>query len=211
MHEGNPPSHPQLLVDLADQFASGGFDLKALVRTICNTRAYQRTARTTAANADAGSDLFARMAVKVFTPEQLFDSLVQVLGPPRQPPQPPRRAPMMAAARINPPTPRTVFINFFKVEDADPTEYQLGIPQALRLMNGPQMNNPAVLDPLLKGGKSVTQVIEHLYLRTLSRRPTPLETQRLLAYVGRFSIEPRRAYADVLWTLINCSEFAVNH
>ena len=33
-----PPSHPQLLVDLADQFSSSGFDLKQLYRTLCNTR-----------------------------------------------------------------------------------------------------------------------------------------------------------------------------
>jgi hypothetical protein len=121
MHDGNPPSHPQLLADLADQFATNGFDHKALVRALCNTRAYQRSGKPTAGSADAGPELFAHMAVKVLTPEQLFDSLVQVLGEPRRPPQQPRRP---AQANLPPPTPRTVFVNFFKTEDADPTEYQ---------------------------------------------------------------------------------------
>ncbi len=212
MHDGNPPSHPQLLADLADQFRASGCDLKALVRGICNSRAYQRSGRAQSGNAKADAELFARMAVKVLTPEQLFDSLVQVLGPPRQPPQQAKRGPKMPpVARLNPPTPRTQFINFFKVEDADPTDYQVGIPQALRLMNGPQLNNPAIINPLLKARTPPDQIIEHLFLRTLSRRPTPKELSRLVAYVGQFRSEPLRAYGDILWTLINCSEFALNH
>ncbi len=208
MHDANPASHPQLLADLADQFAAD-FDLKDLIRALCNTRAYQRTSKPAGNNADAGPELFSRMAVKVLTPEQLFDSLVQVLGAPGRP-EPPRR-PIGAAGRINPPTPRTTFVNFFKIEDADPTEYQVGIPQALRLMNSPQMNNAALLDPLLKAGKGPAEIIEALYLRTLSRRPRPQELERLTAYLRKAEGTPRQAYADILWSLLNCSEFAVNH
>jgi hypothetical protein len=208
MHEGNPPSHPQLLADLAEQFAGAGFDLKYLTRALCNSRAYQRSSKPSGNNADDAPELFSRMAVKVLAPEQLFDSLVRVLGAPNRPSDPQRRGP---AARGNPPTPRSQFVTFFKVEDADPTEYAVGIPQALRLMNGPQMNNPAVVDPLLRAGKPPAEVIEHLYLRTLSRRPRPQELARLTDYVHSFQGEPRKAYGDVLWTLLNCSEFAFNH
>ena len=80
-NDQNPASHPQLLVDLADQFASGSFDLKDLFRAICNSQAYQRTSKPTADNADADPSLYARMMVKVLTPEQQFDSLFQVLAP----------------------------------------------------------------------------------------------------------------------------------
>src|SRR6202035_295031 len=52
-NDQNPASHPQLLVDLADQFASGGFDLKQLFRAVCNSQAYQRTSKPNADNADA--------------------------------------------------------------------------------------------------------------------------------------------------------------
>jgi hypothetical protein len=208
MHDGNPASHPQLLVDLADQFAANEFDLKYLIRAICNSKTYQRTSKVTPATADTAPELFGRMAVKVQSPEQLFDSLVQVLGAPGTPNQP--RRPAMGAAR-GPVTARQQFVNFFKVEDADPTEYQVGIQQALRLMNSPQTNNAGVLNSILKGGKEPTEVIEQLYLKTLSRRPTEKELERLTAHVARAGSEPRPAYADILWSLLNCSEFAVNH
>jgi hypothetical protein len=209
MHEGNEPSHPQLLTDLADQFAASGFDLKYLIRALCNSQTYQHSSKPTDNNADVGGDRFSRMAVKVLTPEQLFDSLVQALGAPQRPADRPRNRPM--AGRPVPATPRQAFITFFKVEDADPTEYQVGIPQALRLMNAPQMNNPGLLDPLLKSGKTPEQVIGALYLRTLSRRPTAPELSRLTTYLQKFQGEPRKAYADILWVLLNSSEFTTNH
>ncbi len=150
------------------------------------------------------------MAVKVFTPEQMFDSLVQVLGAPNQANQPRRQG--AVAARLRNVTPRTVFVTFFKGDDnADPTEYQAGIPQVLRLMNSPQLNNTSMLTPILKTGKPAEQVVEHLFLATLSRRPTPLEVDRTLALLRKYNDQPRQAYADILWALLNSSEFTLNH
>jgi hypothetical protein len=33
----------------------------------------------------------------------------------------------------------------------------------------------------------------------------------MTAHVRTFDHEPRKAYGDVLWALLNCSEFAFNH
>jgi hypothetical protein len=199
------------LADLSARFAEGGFDVKALVRAVCNSRAYQRTSRPVAGNAEAGPELFGRMAVKVLTPEQLFDSLTQVLGAPGQA-NPPRRPGGAMAARFPNVTPRSLFVAFFKGdENADLTEYQAGIPQVLRLMNSPQLNNTTMLVPLLKSSKGQTEIVEHLYLATLSRRPTARELDRSLALVRKHSDEPRQAFGDILWVLLNSSEFTLNH
>jgi hypothetical protein len=208
----NTPSHPQLLVDLADQFAANNFDLKYLYRAVCNSRAYQRTSKPFAGNEDANEALYARMPVKVMTPEQQFDSLVIVNAPGTDPrslkggqrPQGPQ-------GRFGPGTPRAAFVAFFEVDDADPTEYVAGIPQALRLMNGPQLNNAAVVNGLLKKGGGQAQIVEHLYLITLSRRPTEAEQQRIADYVAKHKGDERDAYGDVLWALMNSSEFVMNH
>jgi hypothetical protein len=211
MHEGNAPSHPELLADLSAQFRASGYDVKHLIRAVCNSQAYQRTSKPAGNNGDAAPELLARMPVKVLTPEQMFDSLGQALGSGPAAGPAGRRGPMMGARQLF--TPRDAFVAFFGVDDgsADPTEYQSGIPQALRLMNSPQLNNAALLTPLLKSGKTPAQVVEHLYVTTLSRRPTPAETDRLTAYVGKHQGEPRQAYADVLWALLNSSEFTLNH
>ena len=42
-HAGNPPSHPELLALLGGEFQASGCDLRALVREIVLTRAYQRS------------------------------------------------------------------------------------------------------------------------------------------------------------------------
>src|SRR5262249_46047263 len=40
MHENNLPSHPELLSALTEQFKTHDFDVKYLVRAICNSDAY---------------------------------------------------------------------------------------------------------------------------------------------------------------------------
>ena len=78
-------------------------------------------------------------------------------------------------------------------------------------MNSPQLNNAAMLTPILKSGKTPEQVVEHLYLATLSRRPSAHEQERTLALVRKHADEPRQAYGDILWVLLNSSEFTLNH
>ncbi len=212
MHDGNVPSHPQLLAELSAQFAANGFDVKYLIRALCNSAAYQRTSKPIAGNSDAGPELFGRMAIKVLTPEQLFDSLGQVVGNPSRVNLPRRAANAVAAARLRNITPRTLFVAFFKGDDnADPTEYQAGIPQVLRLMNAPQLNNASMLAPMLQANKPPRQIVEHLYLATLSRRPTAHELERSLSLVRKHPDERRQAYGDILWVLLNSSEFTLNH
>jgi hypothetical protein len=211
MHDGNKPSHPQLLTDLATQFAADGFDVKNLLRALCNSQTYQRTSKPISGNRDAGPELYSRMAIKVLTPEQLFDSLAQVVGAPSQV-NLKRRPNVAAAARFRNITPRMLFVAFFKGDDnADPTEYQAGIPQVLSMMNSPQLNNAAMLTPILQAGKTTEQVVEHLYLAALSRRPTVHERERTLALLRKHADEPRQAYGDILWALLNSSEFTLNH
>ena len=215
-NDQNPASHPQLLVDLADQFASGSFDLKDLFRAICNSQAYQRTSKPTADNADADPSLYARMMVKVLTPEQQFDSLFQVLAPNADPRAftPPNVAKnkLPMAARLQRLSPRSLFVTFFEAEDAsDPTEYQQGIPQALRLMNGPQLNNARALGLLVKANRTPEENIDRLFLSTLSRRPTAQEREHMTAYLAKHRTEAHEGYEDILWVLLNGSEFVLNH
>jgi hypothetical protein len=204
MHDGNAASHPQLLVELAEQFAANDFDLKYLIRAICNSEAYQRTSKPNASNKDAEPAVYSRMGVKVLTGEQLVDSIAQVVGAQNMKGGPNR--PMGKGPAVNQ---RTQLVAFFGGDEtADATEYQDGIPQVLRLMNAAALNRSPKLMEVIKASKSPDQAIEQIYLATLSRRPTKEEFARDNAYLQKVGFAD--GYGDLLWAIMNSSEFRVN-
>ncbi len=209
MHDDNYASHPELLDTMAQQVKANDFDLKYLIRAICNSETYQRSSKATGNNGD-DRELFSHALVRQLSPEQLYDSLEQVIGKPT-PAKGGKKRKNNNNRRVN--GPRDQFVAFFGVDDAvNPLEYQAGIPQALRLMNSAQIargagNGVAVS---VKQGNTPAEVIEHMYLSTLSRRPTEAEANRLTEYVSRQS-NARSAYGDIMWALLNSSEFALNH
>lgn len=210
LHDDNPPSHPDLLAELAQQFVDNDFDIKFLIRAICNSKAYQRTSKPLDNNAK-DQKLFSHMYVKSLTPQQLYDSLVSVVG------ANPNRVRDKNKNKQNktkrgPGAGRAQFVAFFRVDDnSAPTDYDAGIPQALRLMNSSEFNRNAVLVDAAMRTPNAASIIETLCLGTLTRRPTDEEAKRFADYVGRNSADKRKAYDDVLWVLLNSSEFALNH
>jgi Protein of unknown function (DUF1549)/Protein of unknown function (DUF1553) len=207
MHDGHPASHPELLQGLAQRLAAGDFDVKDLIRAICNSEAYQRTSKPHGENAE-DETLFSHMAVKPLAPEQLYDSLTSILGNAREDGE---RRKGKAGPKGQPANARARFVQFFQAdESASPTEFQSGIPQVLQLMNAPQMNKAAAVQALLRSGRTPAENLERLYLTALARRPTAAEAARLTDYVAKAE-DARSAYGDILWALLNSSEFTLNH
>jgi hypothetical protein len=208
MHDENPATHPELLAALTEQFKANVFDVKYLIRAIVSSEAYQRSSRPVAGN-ETDTELYSRAQVRVVTPEQLYDSLVQVVGLPKGGGAKKGVAPQKKGVG----GPREQFLNFFGVDEGvlDPLEYQAGIPQALRLMNAPQLNNTqGAITQAMKDGKEPARVIENLFLATLSRRPTSAELTRMLRHTREQATDPQAAYRDILWALLNSSEFVAN-
>jgi hypothetical protein len=206
------PSHPELLDELARQFAAHGFDLKFIMQAITASQAYQRSSRLTDASQD-DPRLFARMAVKRLSPDQFYDSLAAATGM-RNPYPGGRRA---VNSRLD--DPRTQLLAKFAGQDSR-TESETTILQALALMNGRivgDMTNlersetlAAVADaPFLDTARRV----ETLYLAALGRAPRAEETERLVKYIegGGPKRDTRAALADVFWALLNSTEFILNH
>ena len=192
MSDINPPTHPQLLQGLGEQLVASGFDLKFLARAICNSQTYQRTSKA-ATGQDDSDQRYARMAMRVLTPEQLFDSF--------------------AALSVVKADGRNEFTQFFRTGDEDSvTEYERGIPQLLRLINSPQLETgrQEIVKKLLATGRPPAELLDQLYLSVLARRPTPQERAQMTAYLKQ-TAPPAKGYADVLWVLMNSSEFTLNH
>jgi len=81
-------------------------------------------------------------------------------------------------------------------------------------MNSPVMAQARLTNVAVKAGEVTKgakpeKAIEKLYLTALSRRPTADETKKMTEFVSKHQ-DPRAAYGDVLWVLLQTSEFALN-
>ncbi len=214
----NPPSNPELLDALAEDFVRHGCDFRHLLRTILQSRAYHLSAESTPANAaDAANVHFTRYTRKRLTAEQLADSLdAATLTRESYPGMPPgTRAAQLPDTRV-----ASYLLDVFgRPARQAPCECerraQPTIAQALHLLNGDALTRKIEapdgrLARLLKDRKSAAEIIEEFYLATLSRPPRPEEAAR----AGRWLDEaPSLAEggADLLWVLLNSREFLFNH
>jgi hypothetical protein len=209
----NAPSHPDLLDALAEEFIVSGFDTRHLIRCMCLSDAYQRTSHLAKGNEQASAEpLFARMASKVLTPEELYDALcvaleVAEVAPPIDPKKkgngkgPP------------PPSPRSLFVKFFRNPgDVDePTELKLGVPHVLKMMNEFGFNTGGkVVERVTMSAKSREEAIDELFIAVLARTPTAAERDRFVAFAARQK-SAEDAYRRIVWVLINSSEFVLNN
>lgn len=212
--DDNPPSHPELLKELSQQFVLNKFDLKYLIKAIALSEAYQLTSAQSHPS-QADPRLFAAVQSKGMSPEQLLESLSLAVGNTDgsnrfiQQGQRRRFDPMATELRSK-------FANYADKR----TEYQTSILQALALMNG-KMTADAT--SLTKGGTLAAIAdspfmdtegkLNALYLSCLSRKMKPSEQSRMVRYVesGGPSKDTNKALADIFWALLNSSEFILNH
>lgn len=210
----NPPSHPQLMQELADYFITTQYDVRNLVHVLANTRAYQRTSQLQDGETPGPVELLARMPIKSLTAEQLYDSL-QIATCRRD-------ASMEATSELGIAgydAARVAFLDKFRGPRASVVELHAGIPQSLTLMNGEMVaaatdvDSSDLLKVLTAPFFTQEERIDALFLCVLSRPPHADEKSKFTAYLeSRLTDEQRhRALGDMLWALLNTAEFALNH
>ncbi len=218
MRSTNPPSNPELLDALAAELVKGKYDLKRFMRTIMTSRAYQLSSRSAAGNrADAANLHFARYAVKRLTAEQLADALDFATGTREKYQGLPlgTRAIELPDTRV-----RSFLLDVFGRPPRQITcecerTAQPNIAQALHLLNGDFLNrkiaSPAGrVEALLRAKKPLPEIVEELFLVTLSRPPRPEELAKAKEWVAR-APSLREGAGDLLWALLNSREFQFNH
>lgn len=212
--ELNPPSHPGLLNLLEREFLASDYNVKHIVRCICNTQAYQRTSRPCAGEPAAAATLlvarFGRMPARVMSADVLYESLKLAYGDPKldlRPIDPKDGNTNGESAPVG-----DAYLEFrrsFCTNKEDTTDFTYGIPQLLTMMNHPRLTaGSKALDAFLKANPSATpqRVTEWLYLSTLSRRPDPTETAEAVKFIAA-SPDASKSYVSVLWMLVNRSEY----
>lgn len=207
--DSNPPSHPELLQELADGFASSGFDVTVLMRAICLSETYQRTSRQSHEGQSA-PELFAKMAIKPLSGEQFFDSLWLAIGNDES-----------TRGEGNDSEENTLRRRVTAVFSGDgrPGEPETSVAQALALMNGSFVSRAARPESSRRLKRAIEEnpnaparQIESLYLAALSRLPTAEEQRTLIEYYHQVDESSRSArLGDIFWALLNSPEFRWNH
>ena len=206
----NPPSHPELLDALAMGLVEHHFDLKWLIGEILNTKAYQLSAA--GSSEDAKPKWFERARYRPLSAEELLESWVVASGYDKTL----EKSSQKSEGRLNV---RGITWNYLVEFFGQPSDgegvFQGGLHEHLYLNNGQvrQMisDRPGGLhEAIAKSEAPWEERVERMYVQVLSRRPSPEETKRFVAFLSAED-DPRGRLHDAIWTLMTCSEFRFNH
>ena len=217
----NPPSNEALLAALGDHLIASGFDIRALVRDICRSRTYQLSSSTVPAN--AGDDrFFSHAMVRRLQAEVLVDTIGAVTGVPQNFSGQPQGT--RAVGIFDGGADRDYFLKTFGASRRETVcacevRTEPTLTQALHLINGSTvegaLQRSPVLDELVKNGQDPEAAVGVLFRRALGRDATGYEMSRFMERAKEQNMEDRtvarRFYGDVLWALLNTTEFAFNH
>jgi hypothetical protein len=214
----NPAVNAPLLDALGRRFAETNYDFKQIVRDICGSHTYQRSTAANDTNADDETN-FSRATLRRLRAEVLLD----VVSTATETQDKFRGLPLGArAVQIADGNTSNYFLTTFGRASrgtACSCEVRMepNLSQALHLLNGDTLQEKiakgGVVKGLLEAGRTPGQVIEELYLRTLTRMPTQQEHDGLLALVPAAGAEGdvQRALEDGFWAILNSREFVFNH
>ena len=212
--EEHPPSDPELLNLLAEEFAASGYDIRFLIRTILNSQAYQRTSEINKSNKE-DETYYSHAYIKPLDAEQFFYSMLQATGFERlQYRRDPEGIKEMKREYLE----RFIFL-LDNGENEEIEAFNGTVPQALMMINGSMVNDSAdskrrgsMLGYILDRNRTPDERLERIYLTTLSRLPTIKEKVYFKRYLDRSLYRNKElAYGDLYWALLNSAEFALNH
>jgi len=200
---GNPPSNPELLDRLTQEFIASGFDTQHMFRDMCKSRVYQHSIATNQWNADDDIN-YSHAIARRLPAETLYDAIQRTTGADNRLPGVPVgfRASQLPDSAIKL---ADGFLDLFGKpprESACECERSTGVMlgQALNMVNGPTIADAIVapnnrIEQLVAENSDDRKVIEELYMAILCRKPTPEEVEAALEVgsAARVELEENRA------------------
>lgn len=220
----NPPSNPQVLDYLADEFVAHKFDMKWLHRTIATSRTYQLSWKPNETNRSDERNM-SRAVLRRLPAEVVYDAVVLATASDaerkRLDADPSgarsigrssgfaggRTADAYAAGLFGKP-PRLTNCDCERSNEPAllQTVYLRNDPEVLKLIDRPE---GWVAQVAKAKSMDTADLIREAYLRTLSRLPDDRETAVAKKFLADAKDTPA-GVRDLLWALINTKEFIVN-
>jgi hypothetical protein len=220
------PTNDELLDALASDFAAHNFSLKHLMRTLARSSAYQLSSRFDGEWKESYTPYFARHYIRLLTAEQIHDAIsqaTQVFGNYSRKdyvfdtPIAPVHFWTEAASPedINNGEAKN-FLRTFGQSNREQFDRQPGgsILQAMVMMNSPFVtkrvtaSNNSFVDQLVRSGKSSAEIVDELFLASLSRYPLLQEKQLAVSWI---EANRREGTEDLQWSLLNKLDFVFNY
>jgi len=214
---GIEPTHPELLDALAHEFIMSGYDVRHLERLILNTNAYARSSKPTNTSRSY-PEYFAHAQVRPLAPEQLLASLIQATNAEALSRAENRRRTDEQMERLRSVYTGQFVFAFGNDEMEWSSHFETSVPRALFMMNDKAINdaiansNGGTVDRIMKNETQPDEMMAYAYLATLGRMPTEPE---LAMYRDELQLkhpgDRKKAMEDLLWALMNSTEFLTNH
>lgn len=214
IRSSNPPSNPALLDCLTRYFVDHQFDLRQLMRTICQSRTYQLSIMKNRWNADDQIN-FSHATPRRLSAEQLMDAVSVCTGAPEKFKGLP---PGLRAVDI--PDGLVVGDDFLALfgrpqrQSACECERtsNVSLSHAMNLINGSTIGDAInapdnAIRKLVEREPDNQKLIEDLYYRVLSRPPTEKELAAVDFSGGKNRLETAQ---DLTWALFNSPAFLFN-
>jgi hypothetical protein len=202
---------PEVLDLLADAWVANKYDTKWLFRTVARTEAYQREIRPKDPSVES-PPVFAASTPKRLRADQLFNAITKVLGIEGVDPKE-SEAPGQGGKKRPLRSPRAQFAFLFGYDpSASPDDLTGNVPQALFMMNSRLINNlihaqgKTRLATILEKYPDNKDAVREVYVLTLAREPSDKEEKICLNYVKDVG-NRQEGFEDVMWSLMNSSEF----
>ena len=217
MRSTNPASNEPLLNMLAERFIADDFDIRKITKFMLSSRAYQLSVEVNQSN-ELDQQNFSHARWKAMSAEVLLDAISQATGVDESFNGWPDgyRAIQIWDNRM----PSYFFRIFGKPQRVSVCECERGtepsISQALHLMNAPETmaklrSRFGAVRRLVESNLSEADIVDELYLSTLSRFPVAEERELMVSVFADPLSSRQTAVEDILWTLINTREFVFNH
>jgi hypothetical protein len=226
----NPPSNEKLLSALAKYLVEQKFDLKALMRVILQSEAYQRSSQPLPENS-ADTRFYSHHYPRRLMAEVMHDAITGICGVPTQFTSDRSNIPNavgekyalgLRAVQLPDTQTDSYFLRAFGRPDREKTcecerTSEPSVTQVLHLANGDTINKKLAakdgrISKLIEGKVPDQKIVEELYLSALSRQPTPAEKQKIIETLGKAEDKDRRlALEDVYWAVLSSKEFLFDH